>query len=277
MLKTVLLWLSWVLGIFAGALLTPFMLPVILARRARFFHPSGESHAAQVFPPSGVLPGAPAQLAARLAGPALVRFSGGLFFRRNVPDSLGLGLRFYSQPLPSSVSSPGDQDLTLVTLRSFSPPAVLAGIRQTNIEDYLDNIYQGVFSYQVAGVGLATLRLTASGAGAPGRDRAERLLHATEEGRARLLLEIAPKGSDLYMPVAEILIGERLSDELQDAFSINPRSAGRGLRPVGFLHGLRVVPYKINQLARRHVRPQGSQPVQAPEVAPLARSAGVAR
>lgn len=254
------------LGVATGALLTPLMLPFLLRKKARLLHPSGEMHAALVVPPSGVLPGAPAALAARLAGPALVRFSGGLFSKRNRKDSLGVALRFRSEPLPSSVYSDGDQDLTLVTLRSFSPLTALAGLRQTRVDDYLANSYHGIWPYEVEGFGRAALRLTASGAGAPGKDRSERLLAAARRGTARLYLEVAPLGSDLFLPVAEFRVGERLSEQMQEAFSLNPSSAGRGLRPSGFQHGLRVFPYKASQFARRHIRP----PVSLPAPAPLA-------
>jgi hypothetical protein len=257
------------LGVATGALMTPFMLPFILARRARLFHPTGELHVARVVPPSGVLPGAPATVAARLAGPALVRFSGGLFSRSDLRDSLGVALRFNSQPIPSAVYAEGDQDLVLVTLRSFLLPRILAGFRQTNAGDYLDNTYWGIWPYEVEGFGRVSLRLTASGAGLPGTNRAERLLAATENGTARLLLELAPLGSDIYLPVAELQLGKRLSVRMQEAFSLNPSSSGRGLRPSGFLHGLRVVPYKASQFARRHIRPRLPRPERAADTLAL--------
>jgi hypothetical protein len=268
---------GWALGVGVGAVLTPFLLPVMLLRRARLFHPAGVIHSAEVVAPPGVLPGAPANLAARLAGPALVRFSGGLFAHSHRRDSLGLGLRFHSQPWPTAVYSRGDQDLALVTLTSFSLPRVLAGFRQTNTDDYLANTYWGIWPYDVDGFGQATLRLTATGAGAPGKDRAERLENAARTGRARLLLEVAPHGSDLYLPVAELRIGARLSAALQEDFSLRPASAGRGLVPTGFAQGTRVVPYLASRFARRHIRPPRSLP--APELhirPPLGLRAGVA-
>ncbi|MFP2928461.1 hypothetical protein ACLESO_25345 [Pyxidicoccus sp. 3LG] len=259
---------SRALGLAAGALVTPLMFPLFLLRGARLYHTTGVLHAAHAVPPSGVLPGPAADLAARLAGPVLVRFSGGLFAKDECRDSLGLGLRFYCQPLPTAAYSKGDQDVTLITTRTFYPPKLLEAMKQTDGRDYLANTYHGVWPYQVAGFGKASLRITASGGGAAGKDRSERLENAAHQGVARLLLEVAPAGSDIYLPVAELRLGARLSPELAEAFRLRPGSAGRGLRPAGFWQGVRVVPYLASQYARKLAQSRKARPAMLPEHAP---------
>ncbi|PTL82791.1 hypothetical protein [Vitiosangium sp. GDMCC 1.1324] len=242
---------SRALGIAAGALVSPLLYPFFFARGARFFHPSGVVHSARVVPPTGVAAGAPADLAARLVGPALVRFAGGWFSGEAGKDSLGISLRFHDQPLPSALHGKGDQDLYFVSFPSFVLRKFISGIHQTYLHDYLANTYWAVAPYEVDGFGRVSLRLTASGAGRPGVDRAERLQRAVEEGVARLLLEAAPLGSEVHLPVAEIRLGSRLSQNLETELRTVPGSSGRGLRPSGFLQGLRVVPYAACQHARR--------------------------
>ncbi|MCP3142482.1 hypothetical protein [Pyxidicoccus xibeiensis] len=245
---------SRALGLAAGALVTPLLFPFFLVRGRRFFHTTGLLHMAHVVPPPGVLPGAPADLASRLVGPALVRFSGGLFSKDECRDSLGLGLRFHCQPLPTAIYCKGDQDLTLITAPSFFPAKLLDAMKQTDGRDFLANTYHGVWPYEAAGLGRVSLRITPSGAGAPGKDRAERLENAVARGAARLLLEVAPAGSDLYLPVAELRIGARLSPALEETFRLHAGSGGRGLQPAGFWHAVRVVPYVASQHARKLAR-----------------------
>lgn len=240
------------LGVTMGAILSPMAFSFSLMRNARFFHPSGVVHSARVVPPPGVRPGAPAELAARLAGPALVRLSGGLFKQQDRKDALGIGLRLHCNPRPSAYSCRDDQDLFFISVRSFTLSKVLSGMDQTNREDFLDNTYWGISEYEVDGFGRASFRITPSGgAGSPGADRAERLQAASRQGKARLLLEAAPLGSDLYFPVAELHLGPRLSPEMEAELRLVPGRAGRGVRPRGFWQGMKVAPYKASQLARR--------------------------
>jgi hypothetical protein len=239
------------LGVAAGAILSPLLFPLFLARGARFFHPSGVIHSARVVPPSGVRSGAPADLAGRLAGPALVRFSGGIFSGEDRKDSLGIGLRLHGNPLPSARYCRNDQDLFFVSVRSLALSKLLPGINQIHQHDYLANTYWAISKYEADGFGPVSLRITSSGGGCPGEDRAERLQSACSQGTARLLLEAAPLGSDIHLPVAEFHLGPRLSPEMEAELRLVPSSLGRGLHPSGFSQGLRVVPYKASQLARR--------------------------
>lgn len=238
------------MGVAMGALMSPVLFPLFFARGVRFFHSTGVVHSARALPPAGVLAGVPANLAARLAGPVLVRFSGGLFSGEDKADSLGLGIRFHRQPRPSARFHPGDQDLFFVTLRSFSGRKLRSRLAATHLHDYLDNTYWAVAPYEVEGLGRVSLRITPSGAGAPGQDRVERLRNAVETGEAALLLEAALFGTDAYFPLANIRLGRQVSPEIEAAMGLKPGSSGRGLRPYGFLQGVRVVPYAASQFAR---------------------------
>src|SRR4051812_3496321 len=108
------------LGRVTGALLAPVTAFVSALRRARMFHPDGVVYRADVEPiPTANRHGAHAQVAARLAGPALIRLSSAWWKGdREWPDVLGAALRFRSRPVISPVPDPGDQDLLFATILS---------------------------------------------------------------------------------------------------------------------------------------------------------------
>ncbi len=239
------------IGVFFGLLLSWVFFLLSFLRGARFFHPSGVVYSGWALPASGIDNVAEAQVAARLAGAVVVRFSGGLFksdgrgVRR---DSLGLGMRFHCQPGPCSTDgSRGCQDLFLVSFRSFR--AMAHDIMATNPNDYLANTYWTVVPYEVEGLGRVSLRITPSRVGASGKARDERLEDAVRAGMARLRLEVAPLGTDDYRPLAELRLQEWV--DWEEALHLSPRASGSGLRPIGFLQGLRVAPYAASYLARR--------------------------
>ncbi|HYO53180.1 hypothetical protein [Archangium sp.] len=266
---------NYIIGIFFGLLLLSWVFFILsFLRRARFFHPSGVVYSGRAVPASGLESVAEAQVAALLSGATLVRFSGGLFKSKGKGarmDSLGLGLRFHCQPGPCSPESRGCQDLFLVSFRSFGVMA--RDIKASNPCDYLANTYWAITPYEVKGLGRVSLRITPFGAGGPAEARDERLEDAVREGVARLQLEMAPLGTDEYRPLAEIHIEERV--ELEDALHLTPRASGSGLRPVGFLQGLRVAPYAASHLARRLLKGpsgRGGNPEARPAVLDLGAS-----
>ena len=239
------------LGVFFGLLLLSWVFFLLsFLRRARFFHPSGVVYTARAYPAPGLETVVGREAAERLSGCALVRFSGGLFKQSGQAvrtDSLGLGVRFHGQPGPCSTNAPGGQDLFLVSFHSFG--AMAQDIKATHCDDYLANTYWAITPYEVKGLGQVSLRITASGAGGVGEERGERLEDAVRAGAASLRLEMAPWGTNDYQPLAEVRLDSRV--ELEDELRLTPHAAGRGLRPIGFLQGLRVFPYAASHLARR--------------------------
>lgn len=244
--------LQYGIGVFFGLLLLSWVFFLLsFLRRARFFHPTGVVYSAMAWPAPALTSVASVEVAERLSGAALVRFSGGLFKQKGKrvrKDSLGLGVRFHGQPGPCRTNAPGGQDLFLVSFQSFGVMA--QDIKATDCNDYLANTYWAITPYEVEGLGRVSLRITASGgAGAVGAERDERLEDAVRAGAASLRLEMAPWGTTDYQPLAELRLGRRV--ELEDELRLTPRAAGGGLRPTGFLQGLRVAPYAASHLARR--------------------------
>ncbi|MCY1080169.1 hypothetical protein [Archangium lansingense] len=237
-------------GVFCGSLLLSWGFFLLsFCRKARFFHPSGVVYSAMAWPASSLSSVASVEVAERLSGAALVRFSGGLFKqkgKRVKRDSLGLGVRFYGQPGPCQTNARGGQDLFLVSFHSFA--AIARDIKATDCGDYLANTYWSITPYEVEGLGRVSLRITASGSG-EGTARNERLEDAVRAGEVSLRLEMAPWGTDDYQPLAELRLDRRM--DLEDELRLTPRASGGGLRPTGFLQGLRVAPYAASHLARR--------------------------
>jgi hypothetical protein len=237
-------------GVFFGLPLSGVFFLLSFLRGARFFHPSGVVYSARAWPAPGLASVAGVEVAERLAGCSLVRFSGGLFKQKGKGvrrDSLGLGVRFQGQPGPCPTNAPGGQDLFLVSFQSFA--LIAQDIKATNPNDYLANTYWAITPYEVEGLGRVSLRITASGAGGRGAARDERLEDAVRAGVARLRLEMAPWRTNDYQPLAELHLDSRV--ELEDELRLTPRASGSGLRPIGFLQGLRVAPYAASHLARR--------------------------
>lgn len=237
------------LGLLVGGLLAPFVYVGSLIRGARLFHPDGvvcrvEITALATEGPAG-------ELAARLAGDALVRLSGGLFRGPREPkDILGAAFRFG----PSGEPAAGDQDLLLATFTSFlTLPRTLGGVKE---RDYLANTYTSVASYAAPGLARVRVRLVpAPGSERPGAapevagDRVTLLDAAIAADRARLVLELAPHGG-AWVPLAGVRLVARLPVD-ERALRFDPLRAGRGLRPIGWFRGLRRVVYPVSQAARR--------------------------
>lgn len=243
------------LGLAAGALLAPLFGIGSALRGARVLHPSGRCYRAEVTPVA--TDPALGRVASRLAGPALVRLSSAWWRGdREWPDLLGCALRFGGAEPEGSA-----QDLLLAT----TPSAWLLplGPLWTDVHDFLRNRYYGIAPFQLdEGGRRARLRLVpmggALGLGASGGDgvgvagregRDGRLRRAVAEGRAVLRLEARPRLHLAYQPLALVRLTEPVALD-QAALRFSPFRSGRGLRPVGFLHALRRLPYLLSQLAR---------------------------
>jgi hypothetical protein len=272
------------LGWLAGLVSSPATGLISALRRSRMFHPSGLLFQAEV----EAVPGsaAAAGVAARLVGPALVRWSSALWKegathggkrdgkRAERPDVLGCAIRFSQAPLGTQ-PKPEDQDLLLATIqRPWSMPFAPATTRQ---HDFLANYYYGVSPFQVPPLGRIEWRLVPE---APRRGelqlpasmtRAERLAAALQAGSAHLLLEWAPYSGPLRRPAAELftpLVRLALTAELeldQEALRFHPFRMGRGIEPVGFVHAMRRATYLTSQA----LRPGHEAPPPLPAAAPL--------
>lgn len=248
------LWLTELAGLLAGAALAPFIGLGATLRRARLLHPRGACFAARVEPVATTPELAP--ICERLTGNALVRLSSALWRgHREAPDVLGCALRFRGDLPALGPTADGDQDLLLATIpRPWLTPLAFAFTRP---HDFLANIYWAVSPF-VAGGRRLWLRARARGAlnlqGGPRRD--ERLLDAVHAGRAVLELEASTRPWLEYRPVARVRLVDPVQVEPRDLV-FSPFRAGRGLRPVGFVHALRVATYAASQQVRRRARARG--------------------
>jgi len=235
------------LGLAGGLALAPLAAGVAALRRARVFHPEGALFRATVHPL--VAHGPEGELAARLAGDALVRLSTALWTGgREWIDVLGCAIRFRSEHIPSVLPAAGDQDLLLATIRT--PLTTLVAPLRTHRHDFLRNDYYAVSPFFVEGLGRVKFRAVSAPVRLPGRDRDERLQMAVEAGLASLRLEWREAGRGAaWQPLCAIRLEERL-DLDQEALRFDPFRDGRGLRPVGFVQYLRPATYWASQRAR---------------------------
>ena len=235
-------------GMAVGACMAPITAALSRARRARMFHPDGLVFQANVEPCTlnpQLLP-----IARRLSGIALVRFSSALWRGgRAWPDVLGAAIRFGWVGLTPEQPQ---QDLLLATIRYpwTMPFAPLA----TNFLSFLWNHYHAVSPFEVAEVGRIKLRLRSPrlwNRGAKSRDA--HLRDVTAEGRGRFelqlrRLDVTPLARH-WQPLARVTL-IRESDIDQAALRFSPFRAGAGIKPVGFVHALRLAAYAASQDAR---------------------------
>lgn len=234
-------------GLAAGMLLAPLAGAAAALRRARTFHPDGVLYRATVEPL--VEGGAAGDLGRRLAGEALVRFSNALWKGgRERLDILGCSIRFRSERIPSVIPAAGDQDLLLATVRS--PWTLPFAPFSTHVHDFLRNDYYAVSPFEAVGLGRVKLRVAPVPVRLSASDRYARLQEAAEAGLAAMRLEYLPTGRRRWRALCSIRLHERL-DLDQEALRFDPFRAGRGLRPVGFVHHLRPAAY----VASQHFRP----------------------
>lgn len=242
---------SWAntLGSWGGRLLSPLTAGVSRLRRARMFHPDGVVYEARV----DVVMAAPdlRSVAQSLAGPALVRFSSAWWRGKVWPDVLGMAVRFGDGEFDPAAPKAGDQDLLLATVRFpwTTPFAPLA----TRFSSFLWNHYHAVSPFELPGVGRVKLRLRSPRLASDGAARAEHLQRSVAQGRATFVLEcrrlsVLPP-SRTWEPFARLSL-ERPVVIDQAALRFSPFRAGRGIRPTGFVHHLRLAAYAASQGAR---------------------------
>lgn len=243
----------------AGTLLGQIGAPAVAAisrlRGARMFHPDGVAFLAEVAPiaPSDAsVPRGAAEVATRLAGPALVRMSGALW-RRGFEhlDVLGIAIRFRSTSRVTHLPAEGDQDLLFATIKS--PFTLGLAPFTTDPHDYFDNAYWAVSPFDAPGLGRVKFRLVphrsqdTAREGATSRDAG--LLRAVEAGRAILRLEARRTFSLSWTALATVRLTE-IADVDQAALRFSPFRSGRGIVPRGLVHAIRRAAYPASQRGR---------------------------
>lgn len=248
---------SGAVGRIAGLALAPITGATSAVRRARMFHPSGVVLSADVRSCSGDAPWG--ILAERLEGPALVRLSGAWWKTREWPDVLGCAIRFARTTPLGTEPTASDQDLLFATIRR--PWTMAFAPFTTDQHDYFANRYYAVSPFRTVDAGVIEWRLRPERRiGGPG-PRESRLLRALAIGKARFTLEARPyrrvidvRGEHPFHPVARIELRDVIDID-QDALRFDPFRAGRGVEPIGLIHGLRLAAYRASQW----VRPRGTR------------------
>lgn len=241
--------LEW-LGRGAGVLTAPIAGGIARLRNARTFHPTGLIHRVDLRVHQRCAEDI-RTAAARIAGSGLIRLSSSWWKTGERPDLLGIGIRI----APAETRSSPPQDLLFATARSLV--TLLPGALTTNVHDFLANDYFAMAPFMIDGVGRVKLKLKTRGRapeGPGGTDRAHRLLEAlrTDDG-AGFDLMILRHGE--YQPFLRVLIGERVMlDDNSFELSLSVEHDGRGIRPVGFVNGIRRMAYRASTRARTRKR-----------------------
>ncbi|MEZ4302701.1 MAG: hypothetical protein R3B70_47700 [Polyangiaceae bacterium] len=238
------------LGFAGGALFAPIAAAGSFLRQARVFHPDGVVYRAVVT--VDAQDGPAKEVAARLAGPALVRLSSALWKtsggRARRPDLLGLAIRFRHDPTVSVIAEQGDQDLLFATMRSLL--TFIPALFTTNVHSFLADDYYAVGLFDAAELGEVKWRLITPRIPGGEISRVEALEQAVLSGVAIFELQARDaRAFAEYQPVARIRLVERV-DVDQSALRFSPFRSGRGIVPRGFVNALRIVPYPASQLAR---------------------------
>jgi hypothetical protein len=237
-------------GLTAGLLLAPLAALLSHLRRGRVFHPVGRTFRAQI----EAVPGLSepwAELAARVSGPALARFSGALWRGKfEGCDVLGIALRLREDENTSTELRGSDQDLLFATI--ISPLTMPLAPFTTNAHDYLANKYWAVCPFQIGQRRHVKFRLSPAYRGespASGVARDQALTSAVEHARLSLQLEARHTFELTWQPLATLWIVEKLEID-QEALRFLPFQNGRAIVPCGFVHALRRATYAASQRAR---------------------------
>lgn len=225
-----------------GRALQPMTERVAKWRHSRVFHPVGKVLRAEVVPlvarpTDGLQSEALHRLGQRVSGPALVRFSGAWWKRREWIDALGCAIRMRATDTPSADPEPGDQDLLFATIR-FPVTTLLAPL-STEQHDFLGNYYYAVSPFDADDVGRVKLRLAPTRHPTQGENRFDRLERAAKDGSAAFRLELKlRRPASGWQAVADVRLHEPV-DVDQRALRFWPFRDGRGIHPRGLVHAMR--------------------------------------
>ncbi len=235
------------LGWWGGQLLAPLTGALSRARNARMFHPDGVVYRGEC---TALIENGPlAPLAQSLSGEVLLRFSSALWRSpREWPDVLGAAVRWLDRGEPGQ----GEQDLLLATVRfPWTTPLAPLG---TDFRSFLWNHYHAVSPFEAPGAGRVKLRLRSPRLhNGSELSRAQHLEQAVMQGRATFELQLRLLSrsalSRQWLSLARIALTASVEVD-QAALRFSPFNDGRELRPVGFVHALRVGAYGASQRAR---------------------------
>jgi hypothetical protein len=231
-------------GLVAGWLVAPAIGMATRARKARLFHAEGQVYEARAEPDASdaTLQG----LAERLAGRVLVRVSAGIWQGIELPDVLGLSLRFHGGAV-ADPPPPDAQDLLFVSASSLLtlPLAFIT----TDPHDYMANTYDALATFQIEDSARGRLRARWAAPPQGTGSRAKRLSRAVAKRQAIVLIELCLEHQTEWHTLVRVrLIRPSRVDQTRLAFS--PFQDGRGLRPTGFVQALRKGAYRAGQLSR---------------------------
>lgn len=195
-------------------------------RNARMFHPKGILTKAEV---ESLLPDMP------FTEKVLVRFSSALWKDREWKDVLGISLRFYRDKVPV-------QDLLFA---SFPYPwETPIGPFLTDHKDFFANTFYAVSPFEYQGEKMK-FKITFSDT-CQGENRHEKLMYGIHHHHYLILW----KGDDKnWTQVARIRLLKEIALDQED-LRMAPFLNGLGIKPVGFIHYLRIGAYRFSQKGR---------------------------
>jgi hypothetical protein len=243
---------GFALGRATGWVVAPVFGLVSFVRHARTFHPSGPTfHAAVRL--HAQTPEELRELGSRLAGHALVRFSGALWKHTETRlDVLGCAIRLRHDELETPEPALDDQDLLFATIKR--PWTMPFAPFTTDVRDYLGNDYFAVSPFD-AGLDrtiyfrLHPLMHSEFSARHQRDTRSVRLARDVAHGTAALVLDVGTGPFGPWRPLLTLSL-ERLANVDGEALRFRPFRDGRGVRPRGFVHALRLGVYSLSQRAR---------------------------
>lgn len=210
-----------------------------ILRNSRIFHPRGLLFCGEIetYPESPV----------KFPPHTLIRFSSAWWKFREWPDALGVAIRMSETKIHSASPSQGDIDLLFASFRK--PWEIFFSPFMTDHTDYLANNYFAISPFRVNNQLKVDFMIDPSRGHRSGGSREEKLLGNVIGGKVVLRLLMKVRGQANWKMVARILIHDE-SQVDQEALRFFPFRSGTKLRPAGFLHHLRIGPYKMSQSVR---------------------------
>ncbi len=237
------------IGTVVGAANAPWLAAASFVRHARVLHPDGETFVADVVPDPAT-PDAHRDLALRLRGRALARFSGAMW-KGDVErfEVLGVALRFTDATCPTVDPRAGDQDLLFATI--VSPFTMGLSPFTTDATSFFRNHYWAVSPFEVdrRRVKFRLSPIEPHDSDRDGSSRYEALRKSAASGRARFRLEIRSTLRVRWWPLASIELA-RCAEVDEQALRFSPFRTGRGIVPRGVVHAMRGPVYAASQWAR---------------------------
>jgi len=211
-------------------------------RGARFFHPVGVAYTATLTVPRalGDYPGVPL-LERRGEHPAIIRFSRATGVPEPLPDVLGIAIS-----ITDLYGRGRHQDFLLAT--SANAP-VLQHLLVPAPGGFFGQLFSSLLLYRI---GPKIRVVGAEPASEPERYRRgalAQLVDTAERGDLAFRLTLAPLAGR-HTPVADIVVGERLSDELAERIAFTPWNTGDAISPMGPFMGIRRAAYRGSQRGR---------------------------